>query len=99
MRRAVEQFLVQNLHTTKGRTGVLIYVSFAERYAEVIADDGIYKKVPPETWERVVRELTHHLGRGARERRSHLGHRRPAARSSPRISRPDATTPTSCPII
>jgi putative membrane protein len=65
--RAVEQFLVQNLHTTKGRTGVLIYVSFAERFAEVIADAGIYKKVPPETWKRVVRELTHHLGRGARE--------------------------------
>ncbi|MGA7547046.1 MAG: hypothetical protein WBW08_14660, partial [Methyloceanibacter sp.] len=49
--RTVEQFLVQNLHTTKGRTGVLIYVSFAERFAEVIADAGIYKKVPPETWE------------------------------------------------
>lgn len=65
--RAVEQFLVQNLHTTKGHTGALIYVSFAERFAEVIADDGIYKKVPPETWEQVVRELTHHLGRGARK--------------------------------
>jgi putative membrane protein len=25
---AVEQFLVQNLHTTSGRTGVLIYASF-----------------------------------------------------------------------
>ena len=26
---------------------MLIYVSFAEHYAEVIADDGIYKKVRP----------------------------------------------------
>jgi putative membrane protein len=59
--------VVQNLHTTKGRTGVLIYVSFAERFAEVIADEGIYKKVPPETWEQMVRDLTHHLGRGARD--------------------------------
>ena len=48
--KAVEQFLAQNLHTTKGRTGVLIYVSFAEHYAEVIADEGIYKKVPQSTW-------------------------------------------------
>lgn len=64
--KAVEQFLVQNLHTTKGRTGVLMYVSFAERYAEVIADDGIYKKVPQDTWKQVVDTLTHHLGRGAR---------------------------------
>jgi putative membrane protein len=62
--RAVEQFLVQNLHTTKGRTGVLIYASFAERFAEVIADEGIYKKVPPSTWEDVVGELTNHLARG-----------------------------------
>jgi putative membrane protein len=63
---AVEQFMVQNLHTTRGHTGVLIYVSFAERFAEVIADDGIYKKAPPETWEKVVRELTNRLSRGAR---------------------------------
>ncbi len=62
--RAVEQFLVQNMHTTKGRTGVLIYVSFVERFAEVIADDGIYRKVPPSTWEDVVGELTNHLARG-----------------------------------
>jgi putative membrane protein len=62
--RAVEQFLVQNMHTTKGRTGVLIYVSFAEHFAEVIADDGIYRKVPPSAWEDVVTELTGHLGRG-----------------------------------
>jgi uncharacterized membrane protein len=62
--RAVEQFLVQNIHTTKGRTGVLIYVSFVERFAEVIADEGIYRKVPPSAWEDVVGELTNHLARG-----------------------------------
>jgi len=64
--KAVEQFLVQNLHTTKGRTGVLIYVSFAERFAEVIADDGIYRKVSPKVWEGVIAELTHHLAKGTR---------------------------------
>ena len=64
--KAVEQFLAQSLHTTKGRTGVMIYVSFAEHYAEVIADDGIYKKVPQETWNGVVNTLTRHLGRGQR---------------------------------
>ena len=62
--RAVEQFLVQNMHTTKGRTGVLIYVSFAEHFAEVIADDGIYRKVPHAAWEDIVDELTGHLARG-----------------------------------
>ena len=64
--RAVEQFLAQNLHTTKGRTGVLIYVSFAEHYAEVIADEGIYRKVQPSIWEDVIAELSSHLARGTR---------------------------------
>lgn len=57
-RHAVEQFLAQNLHTTKGRTGVLIFVSVAEHFADVIADEGIYEKVPPETWQRIVDGLT-----------------------------------------
>jgi putative membrane protein len=64
--RAVEQFLSQSLHTTKGRTGVMIYVSFAEHYAEVIADEGIYRKVPQATWTELVDTLTAHLGRGER---------------------------------
>lgn len=62
--RAVEQFLVQNLHTTAGRTGVLIFVSVAERYAEILADAGIHKKVPEGTWQRIVDELTSQIGAG-----------------------------------
>lgn len=63
-RRAVEQFLVQNLHTTSGRTGVLIFVSVAEHYAEVLADTGIDAKVPPGTWQGIVDELTSKIGAG-----------------------------------
>jgi putative membrane protein len=62
--RAVEQFLVQNLHTTAGRTGVLIFVSVAERYAEILADAGIHNKVPEGTWQTIVDELTSHIGSG-----------------------------------
>ena len=60
-RHAVDQFLAQNLHTTKGRTGVLIFVSMAEHFAEVIADAGINDKVPHGTWEGVVARLIGHL--------------------------------------
>lgn len=63
-RHAMEQFLAQNLHTTKGRTGVLIFVSAAEHFAEVIADEGIYKKVPPEIWDDAVAGLTADIARG-----------------------------------
>jgi putative membrane protein len=63
-RRAVEQFLTQNLHTTEGRTGVLIFVSVAERYAEILADSGIHKKVPKEDWVAIVNTLTDRIGDG-----------------------------------
>jgi putative membrane protein len=62
--RAVEQFLAQNLHTTAGRTGVLIFVSFAERYAEILADAGIHAKVPATEWQAIVDRLTAHLAEG-----------------------------------
>lgn len=64
--RAIEQFLAQDLHTTKGRTGVLIYVSDAERYAEVIADSGIYEKVPHHVWDDLIDKLTAEIGGGDR---------------------------------
>jgi len=64
--RAVDQFLVQNLHTTKGRTGALIYVSDAERYAEVIADKGIYEKVAQDVWDSIIADLTAQLACGKR---------------------------------
>jgi putative membrane protein len=54
------------LHTTKGRTGVLIYVSDAERYAEVIADDGIYQKVTPQVWDALIAALTANIRSGHR---------------------------------
>jgi putative membrane protein len=57
-RRAVEQFIAQNLHTTTGHTGVLIFVSVAERHAEVLADAGIDARVPQGTWKSIVDDLT-----------------------------------------
>ena len=54
---AVEQFLAQNLHSARGRTGVLIFVSVAEHYAEIIADEEIYNRVSKEVWQGAVDEL------------------------------------------
>lgn len=63
-RRATEQFLVQNLHTTKGRTGVLIFVSVAERHAEILADKEIDARVPAGTWQEIVNHLTGEISAG-----------------------------------
>jgi len=55
---ARRQFLENNLHHTEGETGVLIFVSEAERYVEIIADRGISAHVPDETWQDIVNEFT-----------------------------------------
>jgi len=61
---AMRQFLGRNIHITTKRTGVLLFVSLAERYAEVVADAGINEKVPQETWNAVVAGLIAHAKKG-----------------------------------
>ena len=51
---AMQQFLAQGIHLTDKRTGVLIFASAAERYAEIVADKEINAKVGPETWRGAV---------------------------------------------
>ncbi|MDB5447266.1 MAG: hypothetical protein JWQ97_2583 [Phenylobacterium sp.] len=63
-RRALEQFAAKNLHLTRERTGVLIFVSFAERMAELIADDGIAEHVENHVWDRAMDALVEGLRRG-----------------------------------
>ena len=54
---ALKQFLSRNVHLTAKRTGVLIFVSLAERYAEIVADAGINAKVPQDLWDSIVAGL------------------------------------------
>jgi putative membrane protein len=54
---ALKQFLARNVHLTTERTGVLIFVSLAERYAEIVADAGINAKVPQDMWDSIVAGL------------------------------------------
>ena len=62
--RAEEQFLSKNLHATRERTGVLIYVSAAEHMAELIADEAIHAQVDEGAWDRAMAALTSGLKRG-----------------------------------
>jgi putative membrane protein len=51
---AVRQFMARGLQQTERRTGVLIFVSVAEHYAEILADAGINQKVAPAVWDDAV---------------------------------------------
>ena len=63
-RAAVEQFFARGLTRTSERTGVLIFVSLAERYARIIADEGIASKVSNRDWQLAVDALTAHMRDG-----------------------------------
>jgi putative membrane protein len=54
---ALRQFFAQGLDKTEHRTGVLIFASTGERYAEIVADAGINEKVAPEVWDDAVNVL------------------------------------------
>jgi putative membrane protein len=61
---AREQFLEQRLHLTPAHTGVLLFVSVAEHYVEIIADEGINAKVPPGTWDKAVADFVERVRAG-----------------------------------
>lgn len=63
-RLAREQFFVQGLRLTRERTGVLLFVSVAEHYVEIIADRGIDSVVPAGTWDHVVARFVEHVKAG-----------------------------------
>ena len=61
---ALRQFLAHNIHATQDRTGILIFVSLAERYAEIIADTGISEKVGQDEWNTIVGSMTEKIAAG-----------------------------------
>jgi len=63
-RVAREQFHVLGLDQTRGRTGILLFVSAAERYVEILADRGIDEKLPHGSWTGIVADFTRHVRAG-----------------------------------
>jgi putative membrane protein len=63
-RAAMEQFTIRGLARKEGRTGILIFVSLAERYARIIADEGISARVPQAQWQAAVEALIAHMRDG-----------------------------------
>ncbi|SDM12664.1 putative membrane protein [Modicisalibacter muralis] len=61
---ARRQFLEQDLHHTAGGTGMLIFVSEAERYVEILVDQGISSRLDNDTWQEIVKSFTQHVRQG-----------------------------------
>ena len=60
-RLAAEQFVVRGISRTSDRSGILIFVARAERYARIIADEGTVRQVPASQWKRAVAALVAHM--------------------------------------
>ena len=61
---ARRQFLEQGLHHTKDRTGVLIFVSAAEHYVEIMVDQGISNHIDNSQWQSIVTTFTQKVKAG-----------------------------------
>jgi putative membrane protein len=61
---ALRQFAAHGLQHTSLRTGVLIFVSVAERYVEVVADAGIARQVSPSVWDEAIDSLVAEISAG-----------------------------------
>ncbi|ATQ68601.1 MULTISPECIES: TPM domain-containing protein [Methylosinus] len=63
-RASIEQFFTRGVAGTRERTGVLIFVSLGERYARVVADEGIAVKISDEQWRCALDLLLAEVRRG-----------------------------------
>jgi putative membrane protein len=63
-RRAVAVFKAAAERRTAGRTGILIYLSMAERRAEIVADEAILKVTDDHTWGEAMEALIRDVREG-----------------------------------
>jgi putative membrane protein len=63
-RAAMEQFMIRGVSHKKERTGILIFVSLAEHYARIVADEGIAARVPRAQWQSAIDAMLAHIRRG-----------------------------------
>jgi uncharacterized membrane protein len=62
--RAVKYFARLEMHKTKLRNGVLIYVATVDRKFAIIGDAGINKVVPDDFWDTTKEDMLNHFKYG-----------------------------------
>ncbi len=62
--RAAKYFNQLNMHKTRQRHGVLIYLAAVDRKFAIIGDLGINSVVPPNFWDDVKEEMLKHFKTG-----------------------------------
>ena len=86
LRAARAAFTARSCADTRGRTGVLLYVSLVERVAVVIADLGVRDAIPAKAWDPAVAAITDAV---AREKYNRARFAEIVGRSYPRANAED----------
>ncbi len=63
-RLAHAQFYEQGVQLTREHSGVLLFVSLAERYVEIVADKGIHERIGEAHWQAIVDGFVQKVGAG-----------------------------------
>lgn len=63
-RLAQAQFYTQGVQLTAHHSGVLFFVSLAERYVEIVADRGIHEKLGEAHWKDIIDKFVARVRRG-----------------------------------
>ena len=63
-RLAQAQFYAQGVQLTPHHSGVLFFVSLAERYVEIVADKGIHEKLGERHWQGIIDRFVAQVRRG-----------------------------------
>jgi uncharacterized membrane protein len=58
------EFLKLGMEKTAGRNGILLFILFEERKFYIYGDEGIHKRVNPQTWTDVADALKEHFKQG-----------------------------------
>lgn len=56
-RRAMQFFVEEEVFATRGRTGILFYISLRERRVEIVSDSGINDLVHSDEWNELVERM------------------------------------------
>lgn len=63
-RLAKAQFYQQGVHMTREHSGVLLFVSLAEHYVEIVADKGIHAKLGEAHWQGIIKAFVGEVKEG-----------------------------------
>lgn len=61
---AANEFRRLEMDKTRDATGVLLFFLFSDRKFQILADTGIYTRVPQATWDAIAVDISTHLRAG-----------------------------------